>query len=248
MRCTPILAGFVIALGCGASPPPPAPAPVAPVIEEGAGDVTEDGDGASDPIIEVVEDEGPLPDAPCAELDVASCRAAVGRCVWDRACRDPVDGCEAVAPDPSWNGEPVFASGDPCERARAGCAWSPSTGRCAPFVATTACPATLAEARAATVYCTHPSQPELACRYGGTRCSCAEPIRCPGGAHPPPSMDPPPSAFTCVPPIDERGCPTSGIRAGAPCRLSADVVCMSCSTAATCVSGRWRVRRLPPRP
>jgi hypothetical protein len=170
------------------------------------------------------------------------------RCVWDHgACRDPVDACETVRPDPVWSGRPLFTDGDPCERVDPGCAWNPATRRCAAFAPVSVCPATLNDARAATVLCNHSAQPALACRYGRTRCLCEAPLYC-GGAPPTPDMDPAPAVFSCIPPVDERGCPTGTIRNGTPCHLRASVECASCNTTAQCVGGHWRVRRLPPRP
>lgn len=199
------------------------------------------------------EDDTPTEDTPtedtptgCAGRAHAQCLREDG-CVWSGACRDPADVCELVTPNPSWNGEPVFSDGDPCENVRSDCAWSTTLRRCVPFVAVLACPATLSETQATQVACDHSGQPELACAYGPTRCSCVRSHYC-GGAAPPPTLAAPPGVFTCVPPVDERGCPTSAIRAGARCEVSEDVECAGCTTSARCVRGRWRVLQLPPRP
>ena len=186
-------------------------------------------------------------DPPCAGLALADCRRQAGRCVWDGACRDPVDACEAVVPNPTWSGMPIFTSGDPCENVRPECAWNPALGRCSVYAPVPACPATLTAARAATVLCNHSGQLQLECHYGSTHCECDAPAYC-GGAPPTPDMESPARAFTCVPPFDARGCPTGAVREGAPCHLGASVVCESCSTSAQCVGGHWHVRRLQPRP
>jgi len=189
-------------------------------------------------------------DRPCDSLDAATCVASRPRCVFDltgRRCRDPVDDCEGVTPDPSWSGQPVFDRGDPCENVRPGCGWSPRDRRCVLFTALTVCPETLDEAQALQVLCDHSGQAPLSCRYGPTRCECVRPHYC-GGAPPPPPVRSPPSTFTCTPPFDARGCPTGAVRNGGACRLDPSVVCTSCATSAQCVDGRWRLRRLPPRP
>lgn len=192
-------------------------------------------------------DPTPREQVACAALAAADCQAEAPRCVWEGACRDPVDECEVVTPEPMWSGYPVFGDGDPCERVRAGCAWNPARRRCSPFAPLTACPATLREAEAATVLCNHSGQPPLECRYGDTRCVCFAPAYC-GGAAPPPHMAPSPMTFVCIPPVDAQGCPTGEIRNRSRCRVSPSVTCATCSTHAQCVGGRWRVRELPPRP
>ncbi|MEZ4339698.1 MAG: hypothetical protein R3B82_24020 [Sandaracinaceae bacterium] len=188
-----------------------------------------------------------LAELPCHEVPPDACRGQGPRCVWDpagSACRDPVDACEAVVPEPSWRGQPLFRGADPCENVLPGCAWSAAARRCVPFAPVTRCPASLDEARTASVSCDHSQQPELSCRYRQTRCECRAPTRCPGGMAPDPAQASPPSQWTCVSPTDERGCPTAGARSGAPCQLDPDVMCTTCTGAAQCVGGRWRVRTL----
>lgn len=194
----------------------------------------------------------PSPSAlPCDEVPPEVCGAERPRCVWDpptRRCRDPHDACEAVVPQPSWQGRPLFEGRDPCENVDPRCAWSQSARRCVPFVAVPACPPSLDEVGGTEILCHHSSQPALECRYGATRCACGAPPRCGGGRAPDPSQRAPAASFTCVPPFDDRGCPMAGARQGRACRVDPDVVCMTCQTSARCVRGRWQVRPLGPRP
>lgn len=255
---------LTLPMGCGSSGPVDEPTSLAHTEERTSGEelraepvsaadllaaaapvASEDVAPATAPVAS--EDVPPPAAQACAGLGWSACAAARTRCIWEGACREPVDDCETITPSPSWSGEPVFSAGDPCENVRPGCGWNPATRRCAPFSQVAACPATLDDARDATVLCNHSAQPELACRYGSTRCLCHAPVYC-GGAPPPPTMTPFPRAFTCIPPVDARGCPTGTIRNGTPCRVSPSIECSSCSTSAQCVGGRWRVLRLPPRP
>jgi hypothetical protein len=187
------------------------------------------------------------PSAPCSRSSTPGDCVAREGCLWDGSCRPPHDPCETIRPDPSWSGEPVFDRGDPCQNVRADCAWSVARRRCVPFVAVPACPPSLSDAQAAEVLCNHAGQAPLDCRYGDTHCHCVTPGYC-GGAPPPPPIDHPPATFTCVPPVDAQGCPTTAIRDRSRCNVLPDIQCMTCRTLSRCVRGRWRVQVLPPRP
>jgi hypothetical protein len=188
----------------------------------------------------------PTSERPCGELTPRECGEAHPRCVFrpGEACREPRNECEAIRPDPSWQGQPVFERGDPCENVRPGCAWDPRAEACAPFVAVTECPESRAAAQVATVLCHHSAQAQLSCVYGDVHCACERPSRC-GGAPPPPPRDPPPLTFACTPPFDERGCPTGQVRDGSPCDLDETVRCAECTTLVQCVRGHWRVSAIP---
>ncbi|MGE0790857.1 MAG: hypothetical protein AB7S26_34600 [Sandaracinaceae bacterium] len=257
---TSLALSIVLALACGS--PQPADRATTPGDSRGAGDARDDEPspdrGPSDR--EAVDDDPASSDGEASDDEVAREGAPTGcagraypectrdqGCVWDGACRDPLDTCELVVPASQWSGQPVFDRGDPCESVRPDCAWSTARGACAPFVAVSACPRSLQDAQSLQVECDHSGQAPLRCAYGRTRCSCVRPHYC-GGAPPPPTIENPPATFTCVPPFDDRGCPTGNVRAGASCRADPELVCTSCATSAQCVNGHWRVRRLPPRP
>ncbi|MDQ3036168.1 MAG: hypothetical protein M3Y87_27455 [Myxococcota bacterium] len=232
---------LLVLAACGSTPTVPRePVSTADTTVSEPDAIPSEGAASDDPSV-------PPDERPCDALVGSECATQGPRCVWDRACRDAVDECEGVVPEPSWNQAPVFDRGDPCENVRPGCGWSPTLHRCAVFAPVAECPATLEDARAASVLCNHSGQAPLECRYSQTRCVCFAPTYC-GGAHPPPTMTPSPAAFVCIPPVDDQGCPTGEIRAGTPCRLEPSITCMSCSTAARCVRNRWQVHVLPPRP
>ncbi|MAQ16635.1 MAG: hypothetical protein CMN30_17810 [Sandaracinus sp.] len=201
--------------------------------------------------VEAAEPEAepePEPLPACEARDARQC-AADGQCVREPqtgACRAPTHECELVAPrDPEGF---AVGPGDRCQGQRRDCGFDPRTGLCAPFTALSECPATAEEATAATVLCDHSDQPELDCRYRGMHCSCHRPRYC-GGPAPRPDQQHPPATWVCLPPFDDRGCPTEGVREGTRCRVNASVQCMvGCDTLYTCEQGRWRIRALPPRP
>jgi len=187
------------------------------------------------------------PSAACTTWSTAGDCVASGRCLWDGGCREPRDACETIRPDPSWSGEPVFERSDPCQNVRADCAWSVAQRRCVPFVGVPACPPSLTAAQSVEVHCNPSGPAPLDCACAATPRHRVTP-RSRWGAPPPPPIEHPPATFTCIPPVDEQGCPTAQIRAGTRCSVGPDVACMTCRTRSTCVRGRWRVDALPPRP
>jgi hypothetical protein len=226
-----VLATIALA-GCGASSAETTEAPVADRAEaSGSADI--EASGSAD-----IEGSG------AAETtDVASADAVEELDTHEEAA----DPCASVVPEPSWQGEPLFVAGDPCERVRVECAWSVTLQRCALAAPVPSCPASLAEAESLAVACDYSLQPALSCTYGDTVCRCVRPHYC-GGAPPPPTVESPPATFTCIPPFDDRGCPTGAVREGARCTLDPEVSCVSCTTLVHCERGRWQIQRLPPRP
>ena len=218
----------------------------------------------------------PAPAAPAAPLACAgrpTTRAACAPrdgCVWDRSyvCRDAANACERVAhstrdyrPDtwvPSPHGRPTFLGGDPCAAVDPRCGYDVRTNLCQPFVALDRCPASAKDARAQQVFCMHPSQPALNCRYkaatknkinGGVTFSCRRPPRGLTGHMPPPGSFDTPVGWLEQMDYDDYGCPLSTTAFRARCSAPQKQQCRSGLTIFQCLRGRWRgTRTLSPPP
>ena len=207
-----------------------------------AGDENETADTDDGPALSTV---GP---GECADRAPTECTADAD-CVRmpGGTCRKAANECELIELDIA-TPQPAFDRGDPCERQNPACAWSTTTGRCAPFVPVPSCHASAEEAGSLTVLCDHSEQPALSCSYPGTQCACRRTPYC-GGAAPSPDRAHPPAHFSCVPDFADNGCPNREPPANARCDLDPSVQCqLGCYGLYTCENGRWNRRQLPPRP
>ncbi len=165
--------------------------------------------------------------------------------------------CESVAPlrltvSGVATEEPDFQQGhrDPCAAVDPACALDMATGRCVPFVAPSACPATMAEAQQQTVFCMHPQHAAHACAYAEGVCECVPPPPYCGGPQPHPRMLNQPTDWQCRAHTHTQGCPTRSFSAGESCDADEQTQCLQgCSSVFQCIRGRWQqTGELPPRP